>query len=226
MPLAAILIVLALLGGHGARMARATAFVQEPQQESPPSQPQQDAPPAPAAPDSTQPQPDSSKQESKPEPHPEPAPAPEQAPPASPEPQAESSQPTAAGTGQTVAPPAAKPRKKHTTKKKRAASNTSEPTKVVVRNGGTADPQAQLSPKLSKAQAEQEIKNTNQLLATTDTNLKQLAGRRLNSSQQDTLSQVRKYIEQARAATNAGDLQRAHNLAFKAQLLSADLVKP
>ena len=49
--------------------------------------------------------------------------------------------------------------------------------------------------------------------------------RQLNPSQQDSVSQIRKYMEQANAAEKAGDVQRAHNLASKALLLSDDLVK-
>jgi hypothetical protein len=48
----------------------------------------------------------------------------------------------------------------------------------------------------------------------------------MNSSQQDSISQIRKYMEQAKAAEQAGDVERAYNLASKALLLSNDLVKP
>jgi hypothetical protein len=63
------------------------------------------------------------------------------------------------------------------------------------------------------------------LLATTDANLKKISARQLGSTQQDSVSQIRKYMEQAKAAEEAGDVQRAHNLASKALLLSDDLVK-
>lgn len=78
---------------------------------------------------------------------------------------------------------------------------------------------------LSKQQASSQVQNTTQLLASTDANLQKLSDRRLNSSQQDTVKQIRTYMDQAKAATDAGDLQRAHNLAFKAHLLSDDLIK-
>ena len=54
------------------------------------------------------------------------------------------------------------------------------------------------------------------MLATTDTNLKQISSRQLNATQQDSVSQIRKYMEQAKAAEEAGDVQRAQNLASKA----------
>jgi hypothetical protein len=39
------------------------------------------------------------------------------------------------------------------------------------------------------------------------------------------VKQIQTYVEQARTAEAAGDLDRAHNLAVKAQLLSDDLVR-
>ena len=96
--------------------------------------------------------------------------------------------------------------------------------KVVVRNGGTAEPAVQLSPRLSDHQASQQRDTTNELLMATDTKLKQASARQLNSTQQDTMNQIRSYIQQAKAASSAGDLERAHNLALKAHLLSDELI--
>jgi hypothetical protein len=110
-------------------------------------------------------------------------------------------------------------RKKHVTTKPAATS------KKVVKNGGTADPAAQLAPGVSNEQASRQRQSTTELLATTDTNLKQLASRELNKTQQDSVSQIRKYMEQAKTADEAGDVQRAQNLASKALMLSDDLVK-
>jgi hypothetical protein len=95
----------------------------------------------------------------------------------------------------------------------------------VVRNGGTTDPVIQLAPGMSEEQASRQRQSTSQLLATTDTNLKQISARQLSLNQQDSVSQIRKYMEQAKAAEDAGDMQRAHNLASKALLLSDDVVK-
>jgi hypothetical protein len=95
---------------------------------------------------------------------------------------------------------------------------------VVVRNGGTAEPAVQLSPRLSDHQASQQRDTTNELLMATDTKLKQVSARRLSPAQQDTMAQIRSYIQQAKSASNAGELDRAHNLALKAHLLSDELV--
>jgi len=116
-------------------------------------------------------------------------------------------------------------RKRRRRKHAAAATSSSVPEKKVVRNGGTADPLVQLAPGVSDEQAWRQRQSTTQLLATTDDKLKQLAARQLSLTQQDSVSQIRKYMEQARAAEDAGDVQRAHNLASKALLLSDDLVK-
>jgi len=65
-----------------------------------------------------------------------------------------------------------------------------------------------------------------QQLAATEENLKKLSARELNADQQQTLNQIREFMEQSRQATAAGDLERAQNLASKARLLSDELVKP
>ncbi len=113
---------------------------------------------------------------------------------------------------------------KHSRKHKPAAQPASGPSKTVVRDGSTTDPIIQISPSVTEEEASHERQNTDQLLASTDANLKKVSGRPLNSSQQDMVNQIRNYIEQAKAASDARDLQRAHNLAFKAHLLSDELV--
>jgi hypothetical protein len=78
---------------------------------------------------------------------------------------------------------------------------------------------------VSPEQASSQRQNTTQLLAATDANLKQISTRQINSTQQASVSQIRKYMEQAKTAEQAGDVQRAQNLASKALLLSDDLAK-
>ncbi|MGA8312996.1 MAG: hypothetical protein WB755_23425 [Terriglobales bacterium] len=123
------------------------------------------------------------------------------------------------------------PKTKTATRKRRHAKHTATatpgaaPEKKVVRNGGTTDPVVQLAPGMSAEQASSQRQSTTQLLTTTDANLKQISSRQLGQTQQDSVSQIRKYMEQAKAAEAAGDVERAHNLASKALLLSDDLVK-
>ena len=106
------------------------------------------------------------------------------------------------------------------------APTDSGPTKKVVTNGGTADPTVDLSTGLSPQQASHQKESTHQLLAASDANLKKITGRQLSLGQQDTVKQINSYMKQAEAAEKVGDVQRAHSLAVKANLLSADLVGP
>ncbi len=106
-----------------------------------------------------------------------------------------------------------------------AAPSSGEPGKVVVRNGGTSDAAISLSPGGTEEQEVHSRENTTQLLATTDQNLKRVATRQLTASEQNTVDQIRSYVRQAKTAADAGDLARAHTLAFKAHLLSDDLAK-
>jgi hypothetical protein len=63
------------------------------------------------------------------------------------------------------------------------------------------------------------------MLGTAEENLKKLGGRDLSSTEQETVTQIRQYMDQSKAAVTAGDPERARNLAWKAQTLSEDLLK-
>ncbi|HZQ94018.1 MAG TPA: hypothetical protein VFA67_03350 [Candidatus Sulfotelmatobacter sp.] len=65
-----------------------------------------------------------------------------------------------------------------------------------------------------------------QVLDVTDQNLKKTGAMQLTSAQQDTVTQTRQFMEQSKAAMADGDFERARTLAWKAQLLSEDLIKP
>jgi hypothetical protein len=96
---------------------------------------------------------------------------------------------------------------------------------VVVRDGGTSDPTTTLTPGAATPRGTHSRQDTEDLLSSTDTNLKQASARSLDANQQASADQIRIFITQANAAIKAGDLDRAHNLATKAHLLSDDLVK-
>jgi cytoskeletal protein RodZ len=112
------------------------------------------------------------------------------------------------------------------TKPPNATGKATSPKKKVVRNGSTTEPTVQIAPSVPGRQASKELQTTNQLLATTDVNLKKLSGRTLTQAQQETLTQIKNYMEQARKAADNGDPQRAYNLAHKANLLSTELAGP
>jgi hypothetical protein len=66
---------------------------------------------------------------------------------------------------------------------------------------------------------------TAELLSATDANLREASSKPLTATQEETVNQIKLFMEQANAAVKAGDLDRGHNLAMKAHLLSDDLVK-
>jgi len=67
----------------------------------------------------------------------------------------------------------------------------------------------------------QPIKSSDQPTPTSE-----IAGHQLSSNQQDMVNQIRQFMGQSKAAIDSGDLERARTLAWKAQVLSEELVKP
>jgi hypothetical protein len=125
----------------------------------------------------------------------------------------------------------AKTKKHHETHKAVAptappATAGTTPEKKVVQNGGTAEPKVDLSSGANQQQASEQAKRANELIASSDANLKKISGRQLSASQEDTVKQIQSYIDQAKKAASDGDVQRAYNLAVKANLLSAELAGP
>ena len=112
------------------------------------------------------------------------------------------------------------------THKKLAKQPTDGPTKVVVRNGSTSDPKLEFAPRLPQGEASYQRQSTAQLLSGTEEKLKSLSGHQLKPNEQATLDQIRNFMDQARVAVKAGDVQRAHTLAYKAHLLSNELFQP
>jgi hypothetical protein len=100
------------------------------------------------------------------------------------------------------------------------------PAKIIVRQGGTTEPRIQLAGGPTAAEAARKRDAVNQFLGATNRNLKKTAGWQLSSSQRDTITQTRQFMEQSKAAMADGDLERARTLAWKAELLSEDLVNP
>lgn len=84
----------------------------------------------------------------------------------------------------------------------------------------------QLGASATRDQAARQRNTANQLLGATQENLKKISGRQLTPNQQDMVNQIKQFMEQSRSAVSAGDLERARTLAWKAQLLSEELVQP
>jgi len=79
---------------------------------------------------------------------------------------------------------------------------------------------------MTEEQAAKSRSATSTLITQTDENLAKLSARQLNANEQETVDQIRKFVEQSKLAENEGDLPRAASLANKAKLLSDALVKP
>jgi hypothetical protein len=105
------------------------------------------------------------------------------------------------------------------------ASTNCPPVKVIVKQGGTSSSGIELAGGTTGNQASNQ-RDANQMLGTTESNLKKIAGQQLSSDQQDMVKQIRQFMEQSKAAVADGDLDRARTLAWKAQVLSEELVKP
>jgi hypothetical protein len=107
-----------------------------------------------------------------------------------------------------------------------SASSNCPPIRVIVQQGGTTEPSIELAGSEGTDQASRDRNAATQMLAVTQTNLKKIEGRTLTAPQQNTVKQIRQFMEDSNHATAAGDLERARTLAWKAQLLSEDLVNP
>jgi hypothetical protein len=99
------------------------------------------------------------------------------------------------------------------------------PPKKVVRNGGSNEPTIQLLGGSPADQASNQ-RSTEQLTAATEENLKKIADRQLPPARQEMVNQVKQFMDQSKTAVAKGDLERGHNLARKAQLLSEELLRP
>ncbi|HEV2988560.1 MAG TPA: hypothetical protein VG759_08965 [Candidatus Angelobacter sp.] len=102
------------------------------------------------------------------------------------------------------------------------AKNNPPPKTSVPENNSSG----QISPGISHDDAVHGSASTDQLLESTDTNLRNITKRQLSTDEQSIVAQINDYITQSRQAVKDGDLVRAHNLALKAHLLSDDLAKP
>lgn len=107
-----------------------------------------------------------------------------------------------------------------------SAPKNCPPPKIIVRHGGTSEPSIQLAGGPSADEAARKKDAINQLLGRTDENLKKSTGRQLTSVQQDSVTQMRQFMEESKKAMADGDLERARTLAWKAEVLSEDLVNP
>ena len=86
-------------------------------------------------------------------------------------------------------------------------------------------PAPQISPELSAKDLAAVQSNTTGNITQAEQNLQQAAGKQLNAAQQDLTEKISAFLAQAHQAILTDDWVRAQNLAEKARVLSAELVK-
>lgn len=109
--------------------------------------------------------------------------------------------------------------KRPTAPKRPAPAETAEST--------PAKPPAapQISPQLSEHDLDAAKKNTSANMQTAQQNLSQSNGRQLSPAQKDLAEKIKGFLGQSQEAIEADDWVRAQNLAEKARVLSAELIK-
>jgi hypothetical protein len=88
---------------------------------------------------------------------------------------------------------------------------------------GEPTPDVAISPDVTSAQLLHQKQSTAQLLEETEKTINGMKAQ--GPAQEETLAEIRSYVNQSRKATSEGDFERAYNLATKAHLLSDALVK-
>ena len=106
------------------------------------------------------------------------------------------------------------------------AQKNCPPPKVIVKQGGITEQSIQLAGGSVGGDATQKKDAANKMLAATEDNLKKIASRQLSTAEQDSVSQIRQFVDQSKSALAAANLERAQTLAWKAKLLSDDLLNP
>jgi hypothetical protein len=84
-------------------------------------------------------------------------------------------------------------------------------------------PEPGIAPEFSAQEVESAKAETQRNLDMMEKNLTLSSGKRLNASQEDLVSKVRGFAENAREAMKSGDWVRAKNLSKKAEVLSQEL---
>ena len=83
----------------------------------------------------------------------------------------------------------------------------------------------QISPALSPGDLQRAKDNTTTNITAAEQNLQAANGKQLSAAQKDLVEKISGFLSQAHEAIRADDWVRAQNLAEKARLLSAELVK-
>ncbi len=144
-----------------------------------------------------------------PEPNPNTSPTPETAPSVTPQ--------------NKVQKPKPKPRQ-HVPKRPVQPTPPAEPPKPEAAKPVVPDDSVQITADVPRAAVQSQRQNTEQLLHSSEGRLAGI-NRSLSESELGMLRQARNYITQSSQALQAGDVERAYNLAVKASLLTNELTK-
>ncbi len=154
--------------------------------------------------------------EAEPQPTPQPQPAPDANPNPAPEPA-----PAAAPASEA---PNSKPKPHKPAPKKPAQPPPAEPPKPEAAKPAAPGTSVQITAAVPSAAVQSQKQETEQLLRNSEGKLGAV-NRSLSESEQGMLRQARNYIAQSNQALQAGDVERAYNLAVKASLLTNELTK-
>lgn len=121
-------------------------------------------------------------------------------------------------------PSATKPKPKRTRPPKKVIVPAEPDTTTTMPEPAKPAPDASINAPMTNAQAERQKQQTTNLLGSAESNLNNIH-RSLSGDEQQMVAQIRNYIAQSRKAMTDGDLERAYNLANKANLLSSELMK-
>ncbi len=99
-----------------------------------------------------------------------------------------------------------------------------EPPKQEAPKPAPTDNSAQITADVPRAAVQSQRQNTENLLRSSESKLSHIT-RALGESEQGMMRQARNYIAQSNQALQAGDIERAYNLAVKASLLANELAK-
>jgi len=86
-------------------------------------------------------------------------------------------------------------------------------------------PSPKLAPQLSPPEEERLRRDATARIDATERIIRQVADRRLGTNQQETLATIQSFVDKARQALGAQDLQQAFTLADKAEALAQDLLR-
>ncbi|HYE26365.1 MAG TPA: hypothetical protein VEG32_14325 [Clostridia bacterium] len=133
---------------------------------------------------------------------------------------------TTAPPATATAPPASKPKPKPRTPTRKPAPSVAKPSpaKPPLPEKPPSEDSITISANTNTDAAYVQRNETEQLLQSSEYNLRRI-NRTLNDGEQSMVHQVRNFITQSRLAMQDGDLERAYNLAVKANLLSGEIAK-